>query len=475
MARERVRSFIQLLNTNLISKTCWALTLLLLVRTLGMHSFGLLTTLWSMAVIAASVADLGTAQAVLREGSRDHTCARMIAAMALRIQLIVSVLLTAALAAGLWLLLPTTGMGDDTRAWVIVLSVLTPIIDRLQALFTVWSQIAGSYKVYSRLRSGYFMILLAALAAVALIHADLLAVSATYFLLTLLFAIQMGRKTWRLLPAGAAAQTFINVRTLTLQGLPFLGVMALTLLYGRVEVAILGAWGMTAAAGAFHLIYQMVLLCYSVCGLLFTVVYPRLYRHLRDQQALLADYRDTVRWLSLMVWIAVPPLLLFATPILHLLGGATLTDFAPLLRVLSVLIVLIPASVALNYLLPMDMLRRRIICDLAGLLVTIIGAVYAAINTQFMLAAWAAVCGYACAIVLAHTALHKHLRGVTRVLLIEFGSVGMRALPAALTAWLIPGDWWMRIGIFLLVSAGLLWVTGHPIRSRVPLWLAHSP
>lgn len=473
MPNERVRGFVQLFGTNVITKLAWALTLLLLLRILGVQSFGFLATLWSSATIAAGAVDLGTGQVVLREGSRDPAASRPIATEALRLQLLLTLLLIAVLAIGGWMLLPDNALAPWQRACVITLAVATPLIDRLQALFTVCSQLGGDYTNYTRLRSGYFAAVLVVLAAVLALHGGLLAISIAYFVLTVIFAAAMAAGTWRLLPVRSDASKAARLSKLTLQGLPFLGVMTLTLAYGRVEVSILGGWGQTAAAGAYHIAYQVVLLVYSVAGMFFTITYPRLYGHRGDGAALASDFRDSVRWLSLLGWLAAPPLLLYAEPMMHLVGGDALAPFAPMLRVLAVLVLLTPASVALNFLLPLDRLYWRIGCDAVGVAITVAGAAYAAATAHPVWAAVAEVCGYACAMACAHLVLRRALPAAGRVLAAEFSGIGWRVVPAILLAWLVSFTWWLGCLVFVAVSVLLLMITRHPVCDRLLSWRSH--
>lgn len=473
MSNKRVRGFVQLFGTNVITKLAWALTLLLLLRILGVQSFGFLATLWSSATIAAGAVNLGTGQVVLREGSRDPAVSRPLATEALRLQLLLTLVLITILAIGGWMLLPDIALLPWQRACVITLAVATPLIDRLQALFTVCSQLGGNYTSYTRLRSGYFAAVLIVVAVVLALHGGLLAISIAYFALTVIFATAMAAGTWRLLPARGDASEAARLSELILQGLPFLGVMTLTLAYGRVEVSILGGWGQTAAAGAYHIAYQVVLLVYSVAGMFFTITYPRLYGHRGDGAALASDFRDSVRWLSLLGWLAAPPLLLYAGPMMHLVGGDALARFAPMLRVLAVLVLLTPASVALNFLLPLDRLRWRIGCDAIGVAITVAGSAYAAAAAHPVWAAVAEVCGYACAMVCAHLAARRALPAAGRMLATEFCGIGLRVVPAILLAWLVSFTWWLGCLVFVAVSALLLMVTRHPVCDRLLSWRSH--
>lgn len=460
MPNERVRGFLQLAATNAVSKICWALTLILLLRHLGQAQFGVLATLWSIAIIAGGFVDLGTTQALVREGARTPGQARHLALQSLQLQVALSLVTTALLAVAAQHVVPTN-LGNATTRWLVVaLGVLTPLIDRLQNLFTAYSQISGRYHIFSVTRSTYFVLLLAALIVVVLAHGDIVAVSAVYFVITAAFVLLSGFGTWHGMPATDTSPASA-LWHLVSHGLPFLGVMVLTLAYGRIEVSVLGAWGLAAAAGAYHIVYQTIQAVYSVCGIYFTVVYPRLYRHMGDPAAMREDFRDTVRSLSVLAWAAMPPLLLFPAPILHLLGGADLETYAPLLRVLALLILLTPLSAALNFLLPMDRMKTRIACDAIGIAITLIGSIFGAITDRPIIVAAFAVVGYAAAICIAHLVLTRKLAGITAAALSELAMTGARALPAALLVIWLPLPWWLACATYLLCFAVFLMLTGH--------------
>ncbi len=237
-------------------------------------------------------------------------------------------------------------------------------------------------------------------------------------------------------------------------------------------MALLGAGGRTAAAGVYHITYQLILVVYSVSGIYFTVVYPRLYRHLGDTRAVAEDFQDTARWLSLLAWAATPPLLLFAAPILRLIGGDALAGSANLLQILATMILLVPASAALNFLLPMDRLRTRLLCDIVGIAITAAGAALAALWNDVAFAAVMAVVGYAVAVALAHVFFSRQIIGLTAATIREFLSSGVRAGAAVLLVAWLPLPWWLGCATYLAVYALLLILTGHPVKDRLLHWRA---
>lgn len=473
MPNERVRGFVQLFGTNVVTKAAWALTLFLLLHKLGPQQFGVLATLWSISTIVAGGADLGTSQALLREGSRKPATARNLARQAGRLQIITSLLLGGLVSAVAWMALPTEIVSGRERALVIILSTFTPFIDRFQTLFTVFSQTGGNYSVYAWVRSAYFLTLLVAMSLVVYASGGLVMIAEVYFVLTLLFSILMSGATWRLLPQNGGQSEPLG--QLLKNGIPFLAISILALAYGRVEVSILGSWNRLAAAGAYHVIYQLVLVAYSVSGIFFTIVYPRLYKHLSNTKALLSDFRDTARWLSLLAWLAVPPLLLYPAPILKLIGGTPMLPYVPLMRVLSLIILVAPASAGLNFLLPLDKLRTRIACDALGIVLTALVAVLAASSGHPLLAAIGAVGGYAANVTIAQWVLRMHLTGCTTALLGELAGAGWRAVLAAIASWLLPVPWWLGIVTFVTLYLALLVITRHAAVQRIRQWIAALP
>ncbi|HDO52367.1 MAG TPA: hypothetical protein ENH05_06475 [Rhizobiales bacterium] len=457
----RRHNFLLLLSTNVITKGAWAASLFLLLHHFGPRDFGVLAALWALGGLVAGFADLGVGQVLLRNGARTPGLARAIAGQALKLQIGLSLLLFGILVVGAHAFLPTPGLVGDAKWSVIIFSIAATLFDRMSALFTVFSQLAGSYHSFSLYRSGYFVALLATFLAIIRANAGLEIIALGYFLLTLLFLLPTGFETWKRLPASTAIPV-PSLPGLIRQGVWFLGGTGLTIAYGRVEVLLLGFFAFTAFAGVYHIAYQLVLLVFSVSGIFFTIIYPRLYRHQRDAAALRTDYLDTVRWLSLLAWAAVLPLMLYAEPILQLIGGTPLRKYADLLRVLSGLILLLPGAAALNFLLPLDLVKQRVMSDLLGLGTTFIivcGVLVAHIPSAVSAAA---VAGYTVAVAAAffYAASARILNPL--VMLRELFIIGWRGgVALAITAWLTL-NWWQGSLLYLLLFTALLVATGQP-------------
>ncbi len=474
MSLERLRSFALLLGTNILSKAAWALALVVLLRTLGPADFGLLATLWSLATLGASLTDLGTGQVLLREGVRQPGIARLMALRVLCLQAALSLLLGLGLGLLALTWFDTPRLSGAARLFVIGASIATPFCDRFQNLFTVFSQLRGHYRIYAGLRSAYFLAVLLGFALIAGLSPSLVGFSGVFLACTLIAALAMARGTWELLPRREAGQ-LPGLRAQIRWGLPFLCISLLTLAYGRAEVIVLGFLGHAALAGAFHAVYQLVQLFYSLSGILFTVTYPRLYRHRGETGLLDADYRDTVRWLALLAWASAPPLAFYADPIMQLIGAQGLRPYADLVRMMSLFMLLIPATAALNFLLPMDQLGKRVLCDLLGVGVSLLGL---AIVLSLGRPEWvglSSVLGYAAALLAAIRTIRRSTRIHASQAWRELMSVALRAIPAALLVFMLPLPWWLGIGIYLLLFLALLWITGHPAIPRLRRWLQPGP
>ncbi len=359
------------------------------------------------------------------------------------------------------------------RRIVILCCVGAPFVDQLQALFTVCSQLAGNYRFYTRIRSSYFAALLLSISIVAACGGSIVSISITHFSLAIAFTLFMGTSTWNLLPNEISvvdAAHEVRIKNSIYSGLPFLLITALTVAYGKIETAIFGLYGLSATAGSFHVIYQAILLAYAVYSLFFTITFPRLYRHHGRSDLLTEDYRDTVCWLTVIGFISASPLLLFSEDILIVIGNSDLAAYSLHLKILSLLIFIMPIAANLNFLLPTDQLRERIFCDLLGIAISVVLSVHFARQDYSLGIAISPVVGYAASILLAQMFLQKTMKAASQTLLREFSFVGLCAAPGILVAWLMPGAWWFRCIVLLVLLAAFM--QAHPvIRQRCRTWL----
>lgn len=474
MPADHRTGFVRLIGSNVVTKVTWALSLIVLLRGLGSTDFGYLVVIWSISGLAFALSDLGTSQVLLRDGARNRELTRALAGKVFRLQVLLTGLIVAAVSATLWLLPGLSGLGQHDKPFVIVANVLAIAIDRFQVFFTVLGQLVGNYRIYAGTRSAYFLVLLIVFVIQRYEGMNLIGCSIAYLLVTVLAGVLMGGLSWRfLLPLpgiGMADKDIAAWRDLLKSGVPFFGVMAMTLAYGRIEVAALGAWGNPEQAGLFHFDYQIILLGYSLSGIFFTVIFPHLYRRRGDRVALEADYLESGRWLGLFAWMIAPPLMLFAPDLLRLVGNAYVVSQTEVLRALVSLLLLIPGAATLNFLMASDLLKQRLGCEAIGVGISVIGTVYAALHGSALYAAYSASIGYAATVVFASRVVHMHLGFRPLILTRESLRFAVLALPTAMMVWLLPLDWWLGMPAYLVTMTLLLVLTRHPLVARVRSW-----
>ncbi len=464
MKHVRARNFLILLGSNVVSKGAWFISLVLLVNYLKPEEFGVLAALWALGAVAAGFADLGVAQVLLRDGARDPGVVRSLAARTLVLQTGLSFVLFALLSVAALVWLPLSGLGVTRQEMVVTLSIATMLVDRFGALFTVFSQLSGDYRRISLYRSVYFLSLLVAFALTINAQVQLFRIVQLYFALTVVFVVVAGWLTWRALPRSTHAATESMV-SLVRQGIWFMGNTGLSIAYGRVEVVLLGLFGFTALAGAYHVAYQVILLFFSISGIFFTVVYARLYAHQGHAQALREDFVDTVRWLSFYVWVTAPILVLHAESLARALGSAALLEHADTVRILSLMIFLLPAAAALDFLPTLELAKQRVYAETSGLGITAILAFILLLADAPSAVAGAAVLGYAATIGLAYYfSSAKHVMLLVDVVRETVGVAGA-ALIAMVSGFVL--NLWQFALVYPLLFVTILVAFKHPIAMKI--------
>ncbi len=461
MQAKRIHNFLLLVGTNIITKGAWALCLIIMLRSLGAEEFGLLVTLWAIGTIAAVFSDLGVSQVLLRDGARQKDRIKALARTTLFVNSIIAILLTCILTILVWLFFEIPEISTVKKILIIFSGVSTPIIDRFQNIFTVFSQLNERFNTYTKIRSLYFTILLLSFWVVSYIQPSLTNFSITYFFITIIATIVMGTTIWDQLPVESDLISTDSFSTLIKYGFPFLWITALTFAYGRIEVVILSLHGETGVSGAYHIIYQIVLLVYSLSGMFFTVIYPRLYQHKKHPDLLNEDYKDTISWLTLLVAATSPLIFLYANQILALLGGKELSNYICIIHELTLLILLLPASVALNFLLPMDMLKHRIISDAIGIGITIFGILILLESNNIEHIALAAVIGYLASVLTAMYSLNNKTRVTISTTFSEMLFISIRALIPFALIYFLSMPWWLGVPVYLLIFYFILMKTQH--------------
>jgi len=472
MKSTRARNFLVLVSSNLATKGAWFVSLIFLMNYLEPSVFGVLVTLWALGGVAAGFADLGVAQVLLRDGAREPGLARSIAIKALVLQSGLSLILFGIITLGALAWMPTPGMDHSSRWVVIALSVSTMLIDRLSALFTVFSQLSGDYRRLSFYRSAYFLCLLGAFVLAIDTQASIESITQIYFVLTIVFTALMGFVTWKELPP-LTHSTSESMTSLIRKGVWFLGNTGLSIAYGRGEVVLLGMFGFMALAGAYHVAYQIILLFFSLSGIFFTVIYARLYAHRGHAAALREDFTDTLRWLSIFAWTTAPLLVIYASDIVQLLGSDALLEHTDVLRVLALMIFLLPAAAALDFLPTLELARQRVYAEASGLGVTLASTLILLMLHFPQAVSWAALVGYAVTVIFAYILSSGERVLVPADLMRETWRVAWPALLALLIALSLPLNWW-QVGLFYpILFFGILFFSKHPSTTKIvdALWV----
>lgn len=247
------------------------------------------------------------------------------------------------------------------------------------------------------------------------------------------------------------------MRGAIVQGTPFLLTMVLALAYYRVDTVLLGFLGSNEEAGIYSAQYQIILILYSISAMVFTVVFPDLYRRAHDHAYMQQRFRRIARYLHLLAWLVAPWLFSYANDIMTALGGEPFAAHSVGLRVLSVMLFLFLAAIALNFLTALDRLKARIYCELAALVITIVGGVIAiptySISGMAMVANLAyAVSGAGALVVLVRD--HRTDLGPVGS---DFLRIGFAVAPVMVLFYFFGfPHWWQGVAVFLLLSLSSL-------------------
>jgi O-antigen/teichoic acid export membrane protein len=466
---DRLKHFVQLLAANVLTKAAWAASLLLLLHRLGAEQFGVLATLWALSSLLAGAADLGVSQVLLRDGSQQRGLARPLALRAIQLQACTSAVGAISLVAYAWYLVPFNAGPGSVRLISILCGVVAPFIDRFQNLFTVFGQLSGTFNQYVAWRSIGFFLALAGFATFVHKPGDLCLAALIYLLSVLLTSCIMGQRTWRLLPPSQISD-LEEWTALAAKGLPFLYVSLLTLAYGKAEVSILGSTGATALAGQYHAVYQTILLAYSLSAIWFTVVFPQLYENFQNRDRLNRDFTVCVKALSIVAWAGAVPLFVYAPQISRFIAGTKAAEARVLLRNLAPLILLIPGTAILNFLLPMNLIRKRVLCDMAGVSVTIAGVALARFYGSPAAISQAAVLGYAVSVLSATLFLRRSTRMDWLAPWRALTSCGLRAMPLAAALEMASIQWWLGCLLYMTLFTMLLLVTRYVTLDQLASW-----
>ncbi len=445
-----------LLAANAATKLLWAGSIIMLMHSLGPTDYGLLATTWAAAGLAAGLTDFGAGQAMLREASRDAGKTLPF----LRVGIVIKTCLTIPL----WIAVVASSVfllqgKNASSAWLIaiILAAGAPLVDHYQAFFTYVTQIMHRLDVFAFWRTGYFLAVLLAFATASYLHGTILWVSVAYFVLTLVYALAFGWRIFLLAGGGEYRASSVSVREAVQTGLPFLGTTMLGLAYYRLDVMLLGYLGSDYAAGIYSGQYQLILVFYMIPGVIFSALFPDLYRNSRNKDYLQQRFTRVCRYLNVLAWLATPCLFFEAKEIMLLLGGRAFAEDYHSLRILCFFVPMFVFGVALNFLTTTDRLASRIRCEVAALGITLVGGVLAVPSYSTDGMSLVALIAYAASGIPALAILAREDQISLKPMFKDVLTMSLVMGPALAVFWLPLPYWWLECVLFwIAAAAGLL-------------------
>ena len=427
--------------SNVFGKLLWAASLAIAMRYLEPQAYGVLVTLWSAAGMLAAGTDLGIGQLLLREGVRQPAAAPALLRHAFLLKSVVSAATVAFVC--MLSLYGALDFGIGVIPLAIVFSA--PLLDHFFTLATVLAQIRHRLPVLALWRVVTFACIFLGILAAVRHDTGMTGISLAWSAATLAGLCGLG---WHLRERSRRASSNVPGLSGTHRlALPFLAINLLALAYGRLDVLVLGTLGSPEFAGHYHAAYQVILLVYFVPELLFTVAYPALYQCHGNVAALSSAWRVITRWQAALALALAPVLLVFGTDIMALIGGKNFLAAGPILSVLALMVMTLPASSALHFLVLTDNAALRMRIETGIICSSSVAIAVFAFGRQPVMAAASAALLYSVGCLYAWCRLGG--LGFRLPLLI----VPWRVLAAAFAAfWLLwlPLPWWLCALFYML-------------------------
>ncbi len=450
-----LKSLLWLASANGATKMLWALTLVLLMRGFGPEGYGFLATAWALGFVAASVADVGCSQAMLRAGSRHPSLIGAYLRKSLAITTLTSFPLLA-MVGGCSLAL----LVAPVPASLVMLALTTPFVDRFQTLCTVVPQIMGQIQVYSVWRTTYFLTVLLAFFLILHMGGSFQEVILVFFGITLIFTVLYGRRIVRLIDEEQDQHTStISVQQVLRESRPFFLINLLTVGYYRVDVILLGFMDSDRAAGIYSAQCQIILLFYSVSSMILTVLYPNLYRGSHDRALMQRHLNRIWRYLSLLAVLVTPPTMVYARDIMVSLGGQPFSTEYQGLIILALLILVCPMMVAVDFLTVLDEFVARIRYAFMGIITVILGGILVIPHCSVIGMASVAVVSYTLPGILSIRLLVRKHGFRVHALYSTMAQIFLTSVPAFLI-FLVPLPWFLCnvLGFMVGTLICLTWV-----------------
>jgi O-antigen/teichoic acid export membrane protein len=442
---------------NLATKVLWAGSIVVLTRGLGPAGYGELAAIWAYAALAAGVTDLGAGQVLFRAGSRRPEVLAAYFAAAVRLKTILTFFTWVGVVATCALLLERGAHSPAAWFLLIVLASGVQLLESYPGLFVRAVQLLGRMDLHAKLRTLALGASLIGFWIVVATGGKTLAVSVVYFAITIVLALVYGWTTRRLLRESARNSVEApSYRSLAWEGAPFVTMALLNLAYGRVDTVLLAVLDSPEAAGVYNAQYQLILLLYSIPGILLTILMPGLYRARDDKPYLERSFRRVGRYLNLIAWLVTPMLFFCADSIMHILGGSAFAESSASLRVLALMVPLYVFTAALEFLVAIDRIAWRIGCETCALVITFLGG--SLVISHF------STTGMAVVAVLAFFVSGSLALGVLvgtktlsiRGLLRDAVHTSVLVAPALAVFYFSGLPWWVRCGLFAASALGSL-------------------
>ncbi|MEA2419944.1 MAG: hypothetical protein QOE60_2150 [Thermoleophilaceae bacterium] len=356
---------------------------LLLVRTLGTDGFGRWSVLLAVVGFVSYFGSLGLAQVAVERAAADpdrspHWFGALVT---LRLALIGPVTL---LSLGVCLLL-----ADDAEMRVAAVLVCTTLPVAVLSTLSVVFQLQVRNVVVTAIELGNSIVWTAAVAVVALLDGDLVAIAAAF-----LGVATLTNTAYIVLALRASPVHFRRSRPLwgglLRQGLPVGIGGLLTLGYGYVDQVIVFEVAGVRDAGLYGAVYRIYERAQFLPAAIMTTLFP-LFVTARDHdpERVKRLFHSAVDYLMLTSLPALAITLAGAEPITRQLFGADFVDAAPALPLLMATFVVVSLGYLTGYLIVAYNLQRKFVLIAIGALVFNVATNLALVPTYgFMAAAW---------------------------------------------------------------------------------------
>lgn len=336
--------------------------LAILTRALGPEGFGAYSTVYAYLFFAAIIADLGIGTLLTREISRPGADEARITGALVSLRLIAAMIVTAVAV----ILAPLFGYGPLVIAGIAIIAIATvsqAIISSLMGVFqkhlrmtvvTVGDIVTrgvqlGGFAVLIRYGAATLIPVLWVNVAAEAVHLAIVIVAARRIIP---FSFTIDWTYWR---------------TMLRHALPIAASLVFTLLYFKIDTVMLSLMRSAEEVGVYAVAYKVLEVIIFFPAMYVGLVMPLLSRFASDPPQFRAVFVKAF-WVLIAGAVAtVIGLLLFASPIVRVIGGATFTSATPILQILSIAIgVIFLGNLGGNAIIALNLQKRGMFIYAAG-------------------------------------------------------------------------------------------------------------